>query len=443
TCADGLDNDADGSIDLLDSDCDSWYSYEGEETESVEEIVCTDEIPTCADGLDNDADGSIDLLDSDCDSWYSYEVETGVQETDSQVECNKNGDCDSGVCISNSCITCEDNDGQDYEVQGSSSGYVSSLEEERSVVDVCGFGDALNEYYCNKIGYLVYDSVDCVAEGYSTCENGICIIIEGSISEDAQELMAETEVVIPVSDSTETVVSSTVDECTNGEWVVEEECFEDTDCGRARYSCENNFCVGSDLTCDEYNDENGCSDSGYCNWETVQVGTTTSSYCDGSDKDEDSINAYFDCNERDATINPQASEDCADGLDNNCDGLIDCADSSCSSDSACSSYSCDIAICNNDLDCADQGDNNYCNLDGCCVDICEDENLALGVEVLSSICYSNDDCGTLQECNIVSGECETVAVQIGRNVDVEKFRAAETDEGIFSRFFSWVGGLFS
>ncbi|MBT3324146.1 hypothetical protein HN397_03395, partial [archaeon] len=406
-------------------------------------IVCTDEIPTCADGLDNDADGSIDLLDSDCDSWYSYEVETGVQETDSQVECNKNGDCDSGVCISNSCITCEDNDGQDYEVQGSSSGYVSSLEEERSVVDVCGFGDALNEYYCNKIGYLVYDSVDCVAEGYSTCENGICIIIEGSISEDAQELMAETEVVIPVSDSTETVVSSTVDECTNGEWVVEEECFEDTDCGRARYSCENNFCVGSDLTCDEYNDENGCSDSGYCNWETVQVGTTTSSYCDGSDKDEDSINAYFDCNERDATINPQASEDCADGLDNNCDGLIDCADSSCSSDSACSSYSCDIAICNNDLDCADQGDNNYCNLDGCCVDICEDENLALGVEVLSSICYSNDDCGTLQECNIVSGECETVAVQIGRNVDVEKFRAAETDEGIFSRFFSWVGGLFS
>jgi len=65
-CADGVDNDGDGSIDLADSDCASDYT--GEETTisaeevSAEEAVTSEPRPECSDGEDNDGDGTIDTL---------------------------------------------------------------------------------------------------------------------------------------------------------------------------------------------------------------------------------------------------------------------------------------------------------------------------------------------------------------------------------------------
>jgi hypothetical protein len=70
--------------------------------------------------------------------------------------------------------------------------------------------------------------------------------------------------------------------------------------------------------------------------------------CDGTADDaclacdDDDGDLYFaaagcetlvDCNDGDNTVNPGASEDCADGIDNDCDGDIDAADSDCCSDS--------------------------------------------------------------------------------------------------------------
>lgn len=42
-----------------------------------------------------------------------------------------------------------------------------------------------------------------------------------------------------------------------------------------------------------------------------------------------------DCNDLDALINPAAVENCTDGVDNDCDGLEDCNDSDCSTDPNC------------------------------------------------------------------------------------------------------------
>lgn len=56
-CNDGIDNDGDGLIDLLDPDC----SSKADTTESG-----SGSTPQCSDGVDNDADGRIDLLDPGC-----------------------------------------------------------------------------------------------------------------------------------------------------------------------------------------------------------------------------------------------------------------------------------------------------------------------------------------------------------------------------------------
>lgn len=43
----------------------------------------------------------------------------------------------------------------------------------------------------------------------------------------------------------------------------------------------------------------------------------------------------MDCNDSDPSINPAATELCSDNLDNDCDGLVDCQDPDCAPDSAC------------------------------------------------------------------------------------------------------------
>jgi beta-glucanase (GH16 family) len=60
-CADGLDNDGDGLVDLADPGCSGWS--DDDETNAPPPPP-----PACADGLDNDGDGLVDLADPGCSS---------------------------------------------------------------------------------------------------------------------------------------------------------------------------------------------------------------------------------------------------------------------------------------------------------------------------------------------------------------------------------------
>ena len=96
----------------------------------------------------------------------------------------------------------------------------------------------------------------------------------------------------------------------------------------------------------------------------------------GSCNDDDVDNYYaesncgtsVDCVDSDPEINPGAIEVCDDGIDNDCDGKIDCADNEC--DAQCPSTSpevCNDAIDNdgdNKADCADRD----CRKDPACTD---------------------------------------------------------------------------
>ena len=73
-CSDGVDNDCDGMVDVLDSDCDFDKDDDGYVDENNNGDDCDDTSPqinpaaseVCDDTIDNDCDGMVDVLDSDC-----------------------------------------------------------------------------------------------------------------------------------------------------------------------------------------------------------------------------------------------------------------------------------------------------------------------------------------------------------------------------------------
>lgn len=93
----------------------------------------------------------------------------------------------------------------------------------------------------------------------------------------------------------------------------------DTDlCIEGEYECDGSGRVCSDDTDDTTEECNGTDDD--CNPHT--------------DEDEDNDGDGFstcdgDCHDADPAIHPDAEEDCSNGLDDNCDGLVDADDPSC------------------------------------------------------------------------------------------------------------------
>jgi hypothetical protein len=72
----------------------------------------------------------------------------------------------------------------------------------------------------------------------------------------------------------------------------------------------------------------------------------------------------IDCDDNDAFINPGMVEDCSDGFDNDCDDLLDCADPDCGTDPACG------PVCEPVKEICDDGIDNDCDAT---VD-CDDKN---------------------------------------------------------------------
>ena len=74
------------------------------------------------------------------------------------------------------------------------------------------------------------------------------------------------------------------------------------------------------------------------------------------DADGDGFPRPEDCDDGDPAVNPGATEDCADGRDNDCDGLADCEDGHCHATGACVETACADEVdddLDGDVDCRD------------------------------------------------------------------------------------------
>ncbi len=98
---------------VADATATTYTYYESDTDCAVAEVACTDTLPTCADGVDNDQDGTIDYRDgagdSDCTEWASddevYAAAAEEETCSTEEDCDLGSECSSGMCAEMVCDT--------------------------------------------------------------------------------------------------------------------------------------------------------------------------------------------------------------------------------------------------------------------------------------------------------------------------------------------------
>jgi hypothetical protein len=200
---------------------------------------------------------------------------------------------------------------------------------------------------CNDAKICVPDTVVVPPEVSSSedCSNNIDDDSDGDTDCDDSDCVTSRACLIKSSvPDTESDCNNDIDDDGDGL----EDCDDVDDCGGSIHcappltedDCDNSF----DDDVDGWEDcaDLDCASSDAC----VQY------FCyqdlDGDGWGNEEVNAFYDvvcdsgtthnipdCNDLDNIINPDATEVCGDGVDNNCDGMIDCDDISCAEDVSC------------------------------------------------------------------------------------------------------------
>ena len=279
-CSDGQDNDCDGIADCADSDCE-------------QDAACVESI--CDDGLDDDGDGDIDCDDSDCEiSCFELICDDGLDDDgDGDIDCDDSDCLDDLVCMEASCTDGFDDDG-DGDIDCDDSDCADNVTCQTECVDV-GF----------DLGTAVGTAV---AVGTNAGEiddtDGSCSVAFGG--EDVNFLWTA-----PASGTyTFSTIGSTYD--------------------TVLYASTS--CVGEEIECNDDSNFNG--------------GNTYSELLDmyvvGGETIVLTVDAYeyFESGTYSLDITSTFEGSCDDGLDDDADGLTDCADSDCSFDASCASLTC-------------------------------------------------------------------------------------------------------
>ncbi len=439
-CFNGTDDDGDGDVDCDDLDCQL-------------DPYCLDE--DCANNLDDDGDGYVDCDDTEC--WGDPGCD--VEECENDIDDNGNGlvDCDDPDCFGYPTCSIEecrdglDNDGDGY----TDCDDTDCFGDSDCIDEICGNGadddgdgltdcdddecfpepECVEEICTNGADDDADGAIDCAdpeCTGHSACvgedcSNGADDDGDGAVDCDDSECSAD-----PACNSSCTP-SDTIT-CESGTFVGNTDTDPDATDVITTYGCTpsnengneiiysyvptasgevtfNLTGLDADLDLFGLQDSGGCdpancldsSTSGGTNPEsvtmTVTAGLTYYVAVDGWNNNVGSYSLDIEC---DSSGSP---EDCTDGVDNDGDGQIDCADGDCAGAPGCTAEACADGVDNDGdgaVDCADPD----CTADPACtgeicgngadddgdglVD-CDDTDASINPAAGSDNCFENID----------------------------------------------------
>ena len=351
-CGDGFDQNCDGEDDVADFDNDGYTNIEcigGDDCDDANFLlhpgidadgdgfsVCDDcndssslQYPgnpeVCGDFMDNNCDGLVDDVDEDGDGYYSPECAgDDCDDTDPEVNPGVDGDGDGvGVCA-------DSNDVMDTIYPGAPENCGDGLDQDCDGVDleadVDGDGvesEACGGSDCDDTNPEINPTVDEACDGFDwDCDGDTWEVDEdGDGHFDAEcggeDCDDQSQGVHPLAPE----ICNGVDDNCDGELFEGGEDDADEDGVPAcDGDCDDNDSTvypGADELCNDRDDN--------CDG-IVDEGIVPDADSDGHLKEECGGD---DCEDLSASINPDATEDCVDGYDNDCNGLVDGDDEAC------------------------------------------------------------------------------------------------------------------
>lgn len=160
----------------------------------------------------------------------------------------------------------------------------------------------------------------------------------------------------------------------------------------------NNWVPPSSDICDGLdNDCNTATADG--SGETAPNCALQSGVCAGSKKSCGAASGWLTCTSANYGPNYDSTESrCSDGLDNDCDGVTDCADTNCAGLAGPGGVTCCQTVSN----CV----NDDCKIESCASNVCSYTNRLAG---------ATDECSTCQACDTAGGNCVAATGPDGKN----------------------------
>jgi hypothetical protein len=305
----------------------------------------------------------ITAIDGECEV-----TETWNLVVDTYVECDSYIECDIGqVCVNNICVETADDHGDDLEWN-----YCSASALPACADGVDNDGDNLIDLEDDDCESLYDYEANCYTDdqcsGVLICEKGDCVtgdginIFDGLFGGDDDE--EESKVVVNEGALANLDLSLGSDDEEGRSFVGFPD---DNECSNDDWVWESEYSAIDFPDCLELSSEE-CQENDYCRYIKYFFGDACRYKAD--DNDNDGFGYKTDCDETDSSIYPGA-EEVADGIDNDCDGYIDCDDpeysDNCRDD-------CNSLACYSHVECANE-EANYC-YDGCCMEYCDAVALA-------------------------------------------------------------------
>jgi hypothetical protein len=349
-CADGVDNDSDGAIDLADFSCGGNATNNNESSPAAQ----------CQDGADNDGDGAVDLADFSCGGSKQRN-----DEANPKSQCQDGLDNDGDGAIDTNDFSCGGNKQKNDEANPNSQCQDGSDNDGDGATDLADFSCGGNKQKNDEASPRAQcqDGVDNDSDGATDLNDFSC----GGNKQSNNEATPKSQCQDGVDNDGDNAIDLADFGCSgaqdNNESDVKAQCQDATD-----NDGDGATDFPADFSCSSAQDNNEKDPSSQCQ--------------DGLDNDNDgSVDTNdFSCSSKQDNDESNPKAQCQDGVDNDNDGAIDTNDFSCSSaqdnDETNPKAQCqddvdndsDGAIDLNDFSCTSKQDNDEANPKSQCQD---------------------------------------------------------------------------